>query len=32
MGEQFDWVVHVDETTALQPLERASWWEAAAAR
>jgi erythromycin esterase-like protein/predicted phosphoribosyltransferase len=28
MGAQFDAVIHFDETTALQPLERSSEWEA----
>jgi erythromycin esterase-like protein/predicted phosphoribosyltransferase len=28
MAEQFDAVVHIDETTALEPLERTSEWEA----
>jgi erythromycin esterase-like protein/predicted phosphoribosyltransferase len=28
MGAQFDAVIHLDETTALEPLERTSAWEA----
>jgi erythromycin esterase-like protein len=28
MGAQFDAVIHLDETTALEPLERSSEWEA----
>jgi erythromycin esterase-like protein/predicted phosphoribosyltransferase len=28
LADQFDAVVHIDETTALQPLERTSEWEA----
>jgi erythromycin esterase-like protein/predicted phosphoribosyltransferase len=28
LGSQFDAVIHVDDTRALQPLERASEWEA----
>jgi erythromycin esterase-like protein/predicted phosphoribosyltransferase len=28
LADQFDAVVHIDETTALQPLERSSEWEA----
>jgi erythromycin esterase-like protein len=27
MPQQFDWVIHVDETRALAPLERTSEWE-----
>jgi erythromycin esterase-like protein len=26
-GEQFDAVIHIDETRAVQPLERTSGWE-----
>jgi erythromycin esterase-like protein len=28
LGQQFDAVIHLDETTALEPLERTSEWEA----
>jgi hypothetical protein len=28
MAKQFDVVIHLDETQALQPLERTSEWEA----
>ena len=28
LAEQFDAVIHVDETRALEPLERTSEWEA----
>jgi len=28
MAEQFDVVVHCDETRAVEPLERTSLWEA----
>ncbi|MGZ6671253.1 MAG: erythromycin esterase family protein, partial [Solirubrobacteraceae bacterium] len=28
MGEQFDAVIHLDETTAVEPLERTAEWEA----
>jgi hypothetical protein len=28
LQEQFDVVVHLDETTALEPLERTAQWEA----
>ncbi|MDX6667860.1 MAG: hypothetical protein QOK04_1240 [Solirubrobacteraceae bacterium] len=28
LGSQFDFVIHIDETTALEPLERTSEWDA----
>jgi erythromycin esterase-like protein len=27
LAEQFDWVIHLDETRALEPLERTGQWE-----
>jgi erythromycin esterase-like protein len=27
IGEQFDAVLHIDETTAVEPLERTSEWD-----
>jgi hypothetical protein len=27
LAEQFDAVIHLDQTTALEPLERTSQWE-----
>ncbi len=32
LAEQFDFVIHIDETRAVEPLERSARWEAASSR
>jgi erythromycin esterase-like protein len=28
LSRQFDYVIHIDETRAVEPLERSAWWDA----